>query len=317
MATMIETHKNLALGQIHKAFRRFGPMSKGVPQVRIHVICGLHSDSFVDFETSEFTIGSEPSHDVMLLDDSFAGSVIQIRLETSILGPVAVAKALSGQITLGGTAINTADWSPPERLPCDIKCAGVVLRLEQKGSPFPPLMDRLKSAALPLLLSTALIAFSVQFWLLVRPQAKLELHKTEMQTMQSPEQIASTSAEMHDTLLEAGLNDQLAISEDSTGAFIISGSLPPTMMDNWYMVRSEIDKVSANATVIAKVEETVQLTDMPAIAAVQSGAEPTIVFADGRTASPGDILKDGWIIEAINTNEIILVRADETTIITY
>lgn len=317
MTGMFETHKNLALGQMHKAFRRFGPESKGDPQIRVHVLSGLHCDSFVDFKTSEFTIGPEPKHDVMLLDDSFATSVIQIKLETSVLGPVAVVKAASGQMTLSGTVIDTADWSPPERLPCDILCGDIALRLEQGGSPFPPLIDHLEKVAVPLLLSVAFIAFAFQFWLLLQPQAKLKLYTTEMQTLQSPEQVAAISADMRDTLLDAGMNDQLAIDEDSTGAFIISGSLPPTMMDNWDMVRTEIDKVSPNATVIAKVEQTVQLTDMPAIAAVQSGAEPSIVFVDGKTAVPGDFVKDDWIIEAINANEIILVRGNETTIITF
>jgi hypothetical protein len=109
----------------------------------------------------------------------------------------------------------------------------------------------------------------------------------------------------------------LSVKPREDGAIVVVGMLPPDRQQEWAALRREYDERFGNSRVL--VEQFEEPASLPSlhVAAVWSGANPYVVDDHGSRLRPGASLGDGWSIEKIDGQTIVIRRGDRRLALGY
>ncbi|NJM81727.1 MAG: hypothetical protein HC844_03850 [Tabrizicola sp.] len=318
MPITLETHTRLAKAQIRKLVQRILPMGADTACLKVEILTGMHAGTSGEIEGAAFSIGSVTSNDLMLLDDEALGDQANFSIEGSIFGPLISVTTTRKDLKINGTSLRPGQSSAPEPLPCEMDFNGIRLRFSSAAGSARPLAHQAEKAAMPLLVTIALIAFATQIYLSNRPETPLVLHATPApDPVKKLAAAASAEDDVKGMITEAGLSEHLTVEKSGPAAISISGTLPAGMTTKWHDIRGEIDKQAGAAVIVNRVSEAPPLTDMPPIAAVRLGEDAAVILADGKTLSAGDKINGDWTIRSVREDSIEIERDGEAVVVTY
>ncbi|OUJ03595.1 SctD/MshK family protein [Acetobacter cibinongensis] len=170
------------------------------------------------------------------------------------------------------------------------------------------------SAALALLLIACVGLFS-PLWarhhvppVAVTPAA----HPTAQQNRQT------FQAALENKLTDAHL-DTLSVSKTQDGALSVTGVLQKEQSKEWSFIKLWFDETYGTQTVLLDHTALMQAgTHSPIqIAGVALGAQPYVVDTSGQRLPPGSTVEDGWVIEKILPDRLLLHRGTEHLVVRY
>jgi hypothetical protein len=317
MAVAWETYTVFARSQLRRMADRIMARGRKPVALRIDVLTGLHAGTSTTLPATAFAIGPDPTHDVMLIDDALMGAAASFTCQMSLFGPLVSVITDRSDVVLNGTAAHASTLSAPERLPCDITMNGIHLRLHDATARHHALRQRAAKLGPALLVSLGGAAFAAQLALNMPSHAPVSLATAPPVANQANAPMTPIKDVVTAMIAKAGLADHLQVTSTATDAVNITGNLPAALMPDWHRVRQDIDQITSGHVVVARVTQAPQLAELPPIAAVRLGSVPSIVFANGDTATMGDTVAVNWMIDAITADQITLQRNGETVVVSF
>ncbi|WP_299554585.1 hypothetical protein [uncultured Tateyamaria sp.] len=317
MPITLKTHTRLAKSQLHKQLQWIIPTTAISPALTVEVLSGSQAGTSTEINTSDFTVGPDPTNDVMLLDDEALGKEAHLACEPSMFGPLLTVKTLRDDLQIDGAVIQSGIKSAPERLPCAIDFNGILLRFQSTGSLERSHPQRKGQTIMRLLLLVAFSAFAAHLYITNLPGSSFILHSEPSIGASEPHGTVASERVVNALILKAGLSSQLQVDQLAAGTLSISGSLPPDKMEDWYEIRREIDEAASDAVIISDISEMQSLPQLPLIAAIELGPTPMLVLADGNKIGLGDPIDDNWIIRKIGSETLEIERDDETIVVSF
>lgn len=318
MGTALDTQ--LAYLKAHPP--RLWPGSSGdetpAPKLSVSVLQGLHVGSTTQVEGSTLVIGDDPEHDVMLLDDAFDGVSLRVTVERSILGSF---------VTLGGTTqatrINGAPASgAPEKLPCDLSVGEVTVRITDPSMQTKrrrgPLLGAIAAglaavAGLGIALGPFNSPSKVPLRVVVAAEAAaLPVAAAAVDAPSAKDWLVAQTQ-------DAGLEDSLTVNRRGAGAgaLAVVGKLNANDMKSWRSIHAEFDARAFPEVLLTEIALAPTLPRVPAIATVRLGAAPALVLAGGDELTIGQSIGDGWTLQDITHDGIVVRRRNEDLTIKY
>ncbi len=325
------THMRLAVASVGSVVDRVVP-KPGPPRVGVTLRSGLQGGTYVERSQTTITIGSDPSCDLVLLDDSVAPVHARLTFEHSIMGAVARIEAEDEQLLLSAEIIEPHKSVDAIRLPLNLTIGDVELdvahcsreviehKVEQKKG--------IGQRGILIALVCLFLIFLQTGWMLVNgyvgPKSFEVLRAPAMTTEPAPdapggsaEKIGEAATMLAGALESAGLGNDLAVDIDPTGALQVSGILPPGLMGQWQNVQIWFDETVPATALISSVQPAAKFNGLPAVAAVRLSGTPTLLLVNGQRVSLGDTLVDGWKVEEITLDSAKLIRRNETVTIRF
>ena len=89
-----------------------------------------------------------------------------------------------------------------------------------------------------------------------------------------------------------------------------TGTLPEARNKDWIAFQHAYDQRHSALPLVAGIVFEKDLPEFPPIAMVRLSEPREILFADGIIARPGGVMSNGWGIDAIDAESMVVVRAD-------
>ncbi len=318
MAHSIETYTTLAKSEFRQLLTKVMPASSAAVTLDVEVLSGLHLGSTGSIDEAQFTIGSETSNDVMLLDDEVLGPNIRFTSQRSVFGPLLTIVTDRSDVSANNQVLSPGVETAPLRLPCEIAVGGVRIRFSNADKRAPLNLYHFEAIAVPLLFAVGLGAFGLQAVLDFTPDPPLALTAPQAEEPGAAAAPRQSAAEISIAQIDqAGLSQFLTVTSSDQGIVNITGSLPAALIPDWRETRRAIDQLTTGDVVVSNVTEAPQLRDFPPVAAIELGDNPMILFANGKRARIGDPVRDEWIIDAIERQSVTLKRNTETVVVRF
>ncbi len=285
------------------------------PKLSVSVLQGLHAGSMTLVEGSTLVIGDDPEHDIMLLDDAFDGISLRVTVERSILGSFVTFDGTTQVAQVNGAPANGA----PEKLPCEVSVGDVTLRIAD-----PSIQAKRRRGPLLGAIAVGAVAFIGTGIALGSSQAPSKapmrvLVAAEAATV--PAVAAADTKSAKDWLVEqtrdAGLADSLTFTWRGVGALAVVGSLNAKDMTSWRRIHSEFDARAFPEVLLTEITLVPTLPTVPAIATVRLGTAPALVLAGGDELTIGQSIGDGWTLQDITLEGMVVRRRNEDLTINY
>lgn len=137
-------------------------------------------------------------------------------------------------------------------------------------------------------------------------------------TSSSAHAVSTTQTALEEKLLTNHLN-RITISKGADGALIATGAEQPQQKDTWVAVKLWFDTTYGTETVLLdRVSFLHTTTHSPLqIAGVALGSAPYILDTMGRRLPCGSTVEDGWIIDQILTDKILLHRGADHLMVRF
>lgn len=300
------TYTNLMQARMWRAAQRVSFGEEEGQDIRLTVLSGLHKGSETYLTGGIGTIGAEPSDDVMLVDDDAVGPQVHLTATSSLLGTILRVSSKRQDLKVEGSPLRDGEtWT---RLPCTLSFGEIEIELCDPPDA-PPGLDLLRGGSVWVLA----IAIMAAAYMLAptRPPLWQVAAPAEPVVMAASEVLPDPVTLVSEKLAAANLADHLTVSHAGNGAVMVSGSLPKTLMRDWRVLRMQHDSEASGVGIMSKVRPMRDLVELPAIAAVRFGADPSLLMGNGETLHPGGKLPDGWVISKIEQDGVMLSRRGE------
>jgi hypothetical protein len=298
------------------------------PAVSFDVVGGLHKGARLDLTESTYTIGSDTAADIVLRDSGIADLHARLRYRS---GRVEL-EAIGGAVDLANGEAVPEGRGRRCRLPLDLKVGGAQIRLEdsrpaKRGLVFTdrPLLVLVSIVAVVFVLSIATKGLSraapepwTQQAAASQSVITTSIPASANTTPAGKGTLAERAREQLDThLAESGL-DSLTVDNDE-GRLVVSGTIPSGRHDAWRNIQAWFDQAYGGQVLLASKVKTGVTDQKPRLAlrAIWYGQRPYIITADGARYHEGAFLNDGWIIEEIGNDRLLLARNGTTVALKY
>jgi hypothetical protein len=278
---------------------------------------GLHQGVNLTLDNAVYIIGSASSADLILSDAGIAERHMVLRF---VDGRVAV-EALGGDVVVvglhGQQILIPKGKGHRARLPLQIGLGEARLRLDNSSSS----PERVPAAApasiwrrkLHWLLALVLMVLCVSaFALRGEPTAPVAVAvSAPAHASQVPVNTAQAHIWLEQQLFAADLKG-IRISE-SGGQLIAEGAYDPTQKPRWIALQQAYDQRFGQQVLLQTNVAPHSEIARPRVRfqAVWFGTNPYVINDSGRRLYPGAALTDGWMLERIENNQVILAKGEE------
>lgn len=289
----------------------------------ITVLAGAHAGAALALQTGLHAFGRGETADVVLADADLA--LRHFTLELS--GSEAILEALADGLVVDGMPVEMRE-PLAVGFPIDIKIRDVRLRVDGPAAiaPAPKAVaargtrvsarSRGTGVAVGLFaLGLGLSVYAVSDGFGKTVGAAGLVHASA--PIRPDQQAAGAAQFMTDRLAAAGLASTLA-AEPVDGAVRITGAVRPDKQSAWEAAQRDFD-ATYGGRVILHVVVAAANGPRPTLApqAVWTGPSPYILTADGERMPEGAVLGDGWTIDHILADRILLHRGAQTYALTF
>lgn len=268
---------------------------------RLEIADGPNSGAVVSLAPGRYRLGSDTGDDIVLADQDVAPShaVLQLTADQANI------TALAGGIVLQRSALRTGQPKMLKR--GAVMTIGATRIRVAAGEAAQPRQDRtLITACLALL---GVIGAAAVY----RGAAPVTVGATEVSAPPTRAQAALTPTQAVDGFRRylAGTGLAGGVRINAGGRVVLaSGTIPPRDRDTWLAAQKWFDGHLSSRFALRDTVRVAQATDPPqlAIAAVSMKPLPNVVTRDGQRFVVGAVLQNGWQIDRITLNVVILRR---------
>jgi hypothetical protein len=310
------------------AARRSGPALDGVA---LEIVSGLHGGVRLMLESGEYGIGSTPGADIILRDSGvMPGHAIlgvqrgRVRLE-----------ATGGDVGAGKQVISQGHGCLL-RLPFELSLGGASMRLSRIVT---PATGRSRFAIASLAACSAVaVVFTIG---LLREEVRAGPNRVATNLPSSETRAGIATPGREDGSADANaparpipliaeamheLGDRINAANLQTlrvsaveGRLAVSGALGPQDTPAWSAIQQWFDQAYRGRLVLTTNIGFGESRAMPMLQlrAVWFGERPYIITAEGAHFNQGAILDNGWVIQDIGQDRIVLSKKAETVALTY
>lgn len=302
-------------GKLAKALALFTPHSDDDLPIALSVMSGRHAGCITQIEATQFSIGGDLEHDILLTDPDIAGPTVMITARQTLLGRVLTVTSERDDIRLNNIALD--DGVGYEKLPCNLSIGSVRVAIEADQSVATAASLRHEVMLIAALVLMGIFAATIPSW---SPAARdTVLQTANAQVASEPEMPADESLfqMLAEKIAVADLADYVAAQPGPDNTVTLSGAVPEGLMTQWRGLLSELDGTSYASRLLVTVKQTAELGNLPAISIVQLSGDPMLVLSSGQSLRLGDEIVDEWTIDAITASGVTLSRAGEAVEVTY
>jgi hypothetical protein len=311
-------------------------------QAVLAVVDGVHQGVSLPLERNVYSIGSEPSVDIMLADTGVAPEHGIVRLH----GGTVIVEAAGGDIGLGKRHRIVRGHGCRTTLPVELKLGTAVLRIERprtrrswlNGKAVPrlaaigaigcvvliPLSGFDTRAAISRMSLSSLASTSAAIApgatapaspsytlasdnapAAVPPAAASRAPRAATASVNIARGIAEI---VNEKLAEAGLTS-LVTKVDGT-RLVVSGAILHEQSGSWSEIQRWFDLTYGGRYILASTVETRSPDGNPKfdLQAISFGEPPYVITTDGQRRYPGAVLDKGWIIKEIGARRLTLTK---------
>jgi len=277
---------------------------------------GLHQGCHLTLDRAIYTVGSSASADLIIGDPGVAELHVVLRF---VAGRVAVEALGDDVLVIGaqGQEVRVPKGSGHRtRLPLEIGIGGALMRL---GSSLPAQMPEPERPRTWHNKRHWLMAMALMFLCVGAFAFRGEQILPDTLVASAPAGVASaprstpTQARLwlDQQLLTAGIKS-IKVSE-AEEQLLAQGSYGPEQKLRWIALQQAFDKqfgqqVMLHTKVVAHPDIA---TPRVRFQAVWFGPNPYVINDSGRRLYPGGALVDGWMLERIENNQVVLARGEE------
>lgn len=299
-------------------------MRTGTP-FTVSVMTGAHAGAVLELSAGEHVFGSDQAADIVLSDDGLAPQHFALLLQES----GARIAALAENVQVGGTPV-TPQAAAAAAFPIELGIGGVRLRVDGPAADpaRPPVTAPPEEAWRPLarpsvaLLATGLflLGFGMAIYAVgglgyAREAAGLGPDRSRA-AVPAPD-AADAARFVVEHVAAAGLQRMLNVQAED-GAVRVDGVLPPDKQAAWQQVQRQFDQTYGGRFVL-HASLNAQSTQRPGLqpAAVWTGPQPYVMTEAGERLPEGSVLEDGWTIDRIQADRIIMRRGTQSVALTF
>lgn len=277
--------------------------------LRLEIADGPNAGAVVSLAPGRYRLGSDTGDDIVLADRDIAPShaVLQVTADHADITP------LAGGIVLQRSALKTGQPKMLKR-GAVMTIGGTRIRVAAAETAQRRLGRTLITACLALLgvMGAAVVYHSA---------APVSVGATEARAAATVTRATPTLGDavagFRRYLTDAGLAGKVRISTLG-GVVLASGNIQAGDRETWLDAQKWFDGHLSSQFALRDTVRVAQTPDPPqlAIAAVSMEPVPNVVTQDGQRLVVGAVLQDGWQIDRITLNEIILRRSGREVRIT-
>jgi type III secretion system (T3SS) inner membrane Yop/YscD-like protein/type III secretion system (T3SS) inner membrane Yop/CscD-like protein len=318
------------LGEDVGAGRRAVPAPDGVA---FEVVGGVHGGVRLVLESGEYGIGSTPEADIVLRDPGVMSGHAVLMVQR---GRIRLA-ATGGDVGVGTQTILQGHGCRL-RLPFELSLGGASMRVSRIETEATG-RSRLAIAGLAAVSAVAVVVVTIG---LLREEVKAGPGRaaTTVPSSESRAELASpgredgptdtVSASAHPVPLIAEamheLTDRINAVNIRTlrvsvveGRLAVSGALAPQDTPAWSAIQQWFDQTYRGRLVLTTNPGLGEARAMPTLQlrAVWFGERPYVITAEGAHFNQGAILDNGWVIQDIGEDRIVLSKKAETVTLAY
>lgn len=318
MSNAIELHQTLLQGKLRRFAQRFIPQAQ-TPHLSMKIESGLHKDAQMKLAADEFSIGSDPECDLVLLDDGIAGKHASVSVKNSLMGHAIEVTTHQDNVSLNGARLEKARPSTFETVPARIDLGDVCVMLDGSGHGSTKWLLALNDRVIRLCF-VALLFFAVLLGMDLAagspdappPAARLETAEPSSAAEQpTPQEI------LLGKISEAGLENALTVSQPAQNTVVVTGSLPKEKLGKWTSIHHWFDGQANGILLTSNVRAAPVLSNFPAISAVRLGDDKQVRFLNGTVAGIGDKVHDNWTVEDITAEGLQISKGPNTLTISF
>ncbi len=294
------------------------------PAVVIKVLSGQHAGASQELAFGELAVGSSLDADIVITDPGIAGHHVRLSFTQTKLE----IEALEGEVTLNGEAVAQGS-SASDAYPSLISVAGVSLEIKRHRRVLfeaSPLWYTRGGAVIVILLmllalnkvlepsSAARALVSANVHELAAEAGKNDMPANTVRHLKraSAENISAAVQSLRERLNASGIAT-LDISATSE-AVAVSGVVPPAKESDWQATERWFDNNFGNTIVlearVSFLSRKAQQSPLE-IQSVWAGKMPYVIDGRGDKVYEGTKLRDGWLIDKIEKDHVVLRRQAE------
>ena len=232
-------------------------------------------------------------------------------------------EALEGEITVGGQIIQPGSTAKT-RYP--VRCALGEAEIEISGT----LPDD-KSSALPLMKIGAialvfLLAASKLYFDMPGRNPELTSNAEQLSAGMSTKEPEPLQGELSKTAVDSFYKHLLSVKIDSislkagTGIVSATGTIDPELKDDWRSAQVWFDENFGQRLVLQSDVNALPRKPVKSpitIQSVWSGKNAYLIDGDGNKHFEGAVLRDGWVLEKIQPDRVLIRRDKEPLVLRY
>jgi hypothetical protein len=274
---------------------------------RLEIADGPNSGAVVSLAPGRYRLGSDTGDDIVLADREVAPSHAMLRLTADH----ADITALAGGIVLQRSALKTGQPKMLKR-GAVLTIGGTRIRVAGTAATHRPQRRRLITACLALLGVMGAIAVYHGAVPATVGATEVGAPATLAHSPPTPTQavtLAQAVADFRHYLASTGLAQTVRINANGD-VVVASGTIQPGDRGSWLDAQKWFDGHPSSRFALRDTVNVVGAVNPPqlAIAAVSMKPVPNIVTQDGQHLIAGAVLQDGWHIDRITLNDVILSR---------
>jgi hypothetical protein len=274
---------------------------------KLDVLTGLHAGATVDLESAVCRIGADVQCTIVLSDPQIQPFHLTLLLDERHL----TIEASGGDVMIGDRLLSQGHGCRC-RLPVEFRIGETALRLaDAAGAERPRWPGRNPCLALGLL-GSLLLAACLWLWQASPQPASLAAPANAMAATPVPPggiaDPAARLAQLRDRLDAAGLQALTTALHDDVVA--VGGSVDDAQRLRWIEVQNWYDRTWGNQPWLRNEVALVPTPRAPRVhfQAVWLGPQPYVVNERGRRLYPGAALDDGWVLQRIENDRVVLAR---------
>ena len=300
------------------------PVQTGTP-FTVSVLTGAHAGAVLELSAGQHVFGSDQVADVVLSDDGLAPQHFALLLREG----GARIEALAEDIEVDGTPV-TPQVATAAAFPVELDIGGVRLRVDGPAAD-PALLtattqpdESWQPLARPSVTLLAAGLFVLGFGMAIYALGGLGyareaagLGPDRGQGAVAKPGAADAARFVAEKLAAAGLQRALTVQAED-GAVRVDGILPADKQAAWQAVQRQFDQTYGGRFVL-HADLNAQSTQRPGLqpAAVWAGPQPYVMTEAGERLPEGSVLDDGWTVERILADRIILRRGAQSVALTF
>ena len=264
---------------------------------------GIQEGSYAALPAQSFRIGSSWKDDLLLIDDPDSKPV-NVQRSPSVFGELLSFDSERTDLLVNGAPLETE--GNYFRVPCKVEIGQHILEIAPAHA---EIQQRKPPTRLVWVMGTAsLILFAVI----------LALGPSEPKDVPRRTVVESSlnGVELYDKALNiitgSGLSEDLDVSLDESQALQISGEIPERFDSSWEDLQVQLDENLTGAAIKKDVSLREKIENVPTVTLVAMGADPFLLLADGRKVRVGEVMTEGWRLEAIEMKHFTLTKNDNS-----
>ncbi|GGG84049.1 hypothetical protein GCM10011415_37600 [Salipiger pallidus] len=281
---------------------------------------GLLQGSRRQFSGNLVDIGSGPQDDVRLPDEDVVEGHVRIHLRPTAFGIFMTVEARGAGVVVDGDEVAQGSESHEIRLPATLELGSASMRLAPPESASARRSTQSMTFGVGCVVASLLLG--VVFGALVPPsgvemRATAPYRPTEpaLPPEGAPERQAMQT--VRERLTEVGLSPFIEADLAPGGTLVVNGVIPARAEPDWRSFNRWYDRQPGLPVMVRNVTVAGGLSDLPAIALIHLEEPRQVQFADGTRVGKGDLVVDGWQVEAIADTEMTLTRRGERIAVSY